>query len=75
MALGERIAAIESAKAKERMTAGVKQPSANLAEGPEDRRARTKVAKAVGMGRTSYAKAKAVVAAAEDDRASPQRSR
>ncbi len=35
--------------------------------GDDDGKTRTKVAKAVGMGRTSYAKAKAVVAAAEDE--------
>ncbi|MGI9053265.1 MAG: hypothetical protein ACR2HQ_11560 [Ilumatobacteraceae bacterium] len=32
----------------------------------DDTKTRTKVAKAVGMGRTFYAKAKAVVAAAEE---------
>jgi len=36
----------------------------------EDGKTRTKVAKAVGMGRLSYAKAKAVVAAAEGRRRS-----
>ncbi len=48
------------------------EPGAKLAQPEgEDGKTRSKVAKAVGMGRTSYAKAKAVVAATEGEGGPP----
>lgn len=64
----ERIEAVIAAKAKERMVDGGRgKGSAKLADPPDERETRTRVAKAVGMGRTSLGKARAVTAAAKDE--------
>lgn len=69
VAEADAIEALIAAKAKERQRAsgGVDPGSSKLDERASERRTDTQVAKAVGMGRSSLAKAKTVVAAATDE--------
>lgn len=64
VAIGRLIEEVEVPKAKERMLAG--KPSGKVSEG-QPKRTRDVIGRAVGMSGTTYQRAKAVVAAAEED--------
>ena len=66
VAVGMQIEAMEKPKAAKRRKAG-KAPCDNLSQGQDGTKTRTKAAAAAGMSEGTYAKAKQVVQAAEED--------
>jgi hypothetical protein len=66
VSVAREIEAVEKGKAKDRMLAG-KRPSEESPEGTERGEAKEIAASAVGMDRTTLAKAEAIVEAAEED--------